>query len=380
MQGPVAVVLELLPLSKADVANEATMTLASLGYQDEVAYGALAREFIYDFNLPFAWRLEEAPFFVLKFAHADVVDPYQSLLDIKLNGLPIGSTLLDKSNANSGELTVNLPANQLRAGRNRLQIGVKMHLANVGSCTAATDQRAWTVLSNESEIFLPYNPLNVPPNLKLLPYPFSQNTGFDQTLIVLPDQFDPSVLNDLVQIAGNLGSASQIEFITAHVAFATSVDEAAKAAYHMIVLGRPTENSLLQEVNEVLPHPFEAKSDILKPLVVDSVAFLPDPNRDAGLLEVIISPWNENNSLLAITGTTDAGVDMALQTFLGKTNLLEGNLAVVEPNPDPLAGTPNQISVYSIDTRPRSLTDEESSIQGSLSENDLVMLSKRWWR
>jgi hypothetical protein len=137
---------------------------------------------------------------------------------------------------------------------------------------------------------------------------------------------------------------------------------------------------LLQEVNEALPHPFEAKSDILKPLVVDSVAFLPDPNRDAGLLEVIISPWNENNSLLAITGTTDAGVDMALQTFLGKTNQLAGNLAVVEPNPDPLAGTPNQISVYSIDTRPRSLTDEESSIQGSLSENDLVMLSKRWWR
>jgi hypothetical protein len=378
VQGPVAVVLDLLPLSKAEATRAASMSLASLGYDDEVAYGALPRDFVFDFDLPLAWRLEESPFVVLKFAHSDILDPYQSILDIKLNNLPIGSTLLDDQNANEGELTVTLPGDRLKAGRNRLVIGVKMSLANVDPCSATKDSRAWTVVSNESEIFLPYNPLNLAPDLKLLPYPFSQNSGFDQTLIVLPDQPTSSNLDDLMQLTLRLGSASQLEYISAHVAYASEVDKAAREAYHIILLGRSTENPLLAEINESLPQPFVPESDMLKPLVIDSVAFMPDPNRDAGLLEIITSPWNENLALLAITGTTNEGVKLALQTLLNETGGLEGNLAVIEPATDPLAQDPVQISVYSIDTRSSS-SNEESSLR-SLSESDLVLLSKRWWR
>jgi hypothetical protein len=379
MQGPVAVVLDLLPLSPTEATRAASMSLASLGYNDEIAYGALPREFVFDFDLPLAWRLEESPFVVLKFTHSEILDPYQSILDVKLNNLPIGSALLDKQNANEGELTVTLPGSRLRAGRNRLQVGVKMSLPNVDPCSATKDTRAWTVISNESEIFLPYSPINLDTDLKLLPYPFSQNNGFDQTLIVLPDQPTSSNLNDLIQLAMSLGSASQPEYISAHVAYASEVDKAAQEAYHIILLGRSTENTLLAEVNDYLPHPFIPESDLLKPLVIDSIAFMPDPNRNAGLLEIITSPWNEGLSLLVITGTTNEGVKLALQTLLEQPDELEGNLAVIEPTVDPLAEEPVQISVYTIDTRSPASTNDVSSVR-SLSESDLVLLSKRWWR
>jgi hypothetical protein len=127
-------------------------------------------------------------------------------------------------------------------------------------------------------------------------------------------------------------------------------------------------------VNDHLPQPFVPDSDLLQPLAVDNVAFLPDPKRDAGLLEIIASPWNENYSILAITGTTDAGFRLAYQTLLGETGSLKGNLAVIEPPLDPSSQPPDPTSPYSIDTRPSAPADGQSSMNQPDHEDDLNLL------
>ena len=115
--------------------------------------------------------------------------------------------------------------------------------------------------------------------------------------------------------------------------------------------------------------------------MVDSVVFLPDPDRDAGLLEIIESPWNKQYSLLAATGTTAEGVSLAVQTLLEQTQQLEGNLAVVEPTVDPFSDEPNQVSTYSVDTRSAGLTNQETSgADNSISEKELSTLANRWWK
>jgi hypothetical protein len=383
MRGPVAVVTQLRPGSESVADRTSRMTLASLGYEDQIVYGALPQDYAFDFALPLGWQLQAAPVFVLRFSHAEILDPYGSAMDIVLNGVPIGSTLLDEGNVDEGELTISLPGHLLKPGGNRLGIGIEMNFpANSrDKCIDLRDQRAWTVISSESEIFLPYDPIDLPPDLSLFPYPFSQN--LNQTVCVLPDQPSPLFLNDLMGLVVLLGSTSQLEYVSAHVAYASEVDQEARGNHHMILLGRPTENALLRAANAYLPQPFAPDSDVLEPFAVDDVAFLPDPERDAGLLEISESPWGEGYSLLAVAGTTDKGVQLAVQTLLDPSSRLKGNLAVVEPAFDPLSDDTNQITTYSIETRPSpALADRETSTykDGMPVESDLALLAERWWK
>ncbi len=381
MRGPVAIVVELGTLSKSDDPDPSSFTLASLDYEDQIVYGILPQEYTFNFALPLGWQPEEAPFLVLKFAHANIITP-ESALDVKLNNVPIGSTLLDDSNADEGELTIPLPGRLLKAGRNRLEVTVEMELLDTDPdpCNALGNQRAWTVISSQSEIFLPYRAINLPPDLGLFPYPFSRVSGFDQTALFLPDQPPSQTFDQLIQLAVRLGSASNAKDISTQVRYASEIDQDIRQNHHLILLGRPTENSLLAEINASLPQPFVADSNILKPLAVDSVAFLPDPERDAGLLEIVESPWNEEYSLLALTGTTDEGVDLAVQTLLAQTRQLKGNLGVVEFSHNLFSDEP-LLSTYSVDTRsPAPLEQGSSSSNNPISEKELAALANRWWK
>jgi hypothetical protein len=382
LRGPVAIVVQLGPLSKSTVSDTTSFTLASLGYEDRTFYGTLPQDYTFRFTLPLGWQLDESPFLVLKFAHADIISS-ESAMDVTLNGVPIGSTLLDDSNVDEGELRVSLPRRRLKTGQNQLGVNVEMGIPNIDDpCDGIGNERAWTVVSNESEIFLPYTALDLPPDLSLFPYPFSQASGFDQTVILLPDQSSSQTFNELMQLVVRLGSASQAEDISVQVSYASEVEQDIHQDHHLILLGRPTENLFLAEINDYLPQPFASGSDILEPLVVDSVAFLPDPDRDAGLLEIIESPWNEEYSILALTGTTSEGVRLAVQTLLEQTQQLEGNLAVVEPIFNPFSDEPNQVSTYSVDTRSRVPINQEASgtNNNTLSEKDLSALANRWWK
>jgi hypothetical protein len=68
MRGPVAIAIDLVPLSQLEIPNFSEMTLASLNYEDEIVYGALPKTTRFEFTLPLGWQLQEATFFVLKFA------------------------------------------------------------------------------------------------------------------------------------------------------------------------------------------------------------------------------------------------------------------------------------------------------------------------
>jgi len=332
--------------------------------------------------LPLGWELEDTPFFILKFDHAEILQSETSVIDVELNGTPISSTLLTPENSENGEMTISLPRHRLRDGQNRLSVTVEMTLEGGSECENIANRRAWTVLSNQSEVFIPFNTAPVQPALDVFPYPFSQNTGLDNTYLAVPDQVSSNLANDLVQLAVRLGAASNSERLAIPVVFASTITEELRENNHLILLGRPTQNALLAETNPELPHPFIENTDILEPLKVDNVVFLVDPERNAGLLQIMQSPWNENYSLLAISGTTDDGVALALRALVNGSQRLRGDLAVVEPLLDPLAG-PDALTIYAIDTREidsgRSVL--QTLVQGNtLSSNQEINLSEQWWK
>jgi hypothetical protein len=381
MRGPAAIILDVLPLSETETTFTASTTLASMGFEDEVFQGRGIKKSYVDFYLPLGWNLEDLPFLMLKFIHADSLDPHDSVIDIYLNRVPIGSTLLNADNATQGELTVTMPAHLLRTGRNRLEMQVELNLFNDDLCDGLDLDRAWAVIRSDSELFLPYSAIDIRADLNSFPHPFSRLAGFNQTLFVLPDEPSSLDFSDLIRLVAQMGTASnQTESISVHVTYASEVDETQRALSHLVLLGRPTENKLLAEINDQLPQPFVPGSDLLQSLAVDDVALLPDPDRDAGLLQLIASPWNEEYSLLAISGTTDGGVKLAYQALRDQAAALQGNLAVVEPVVDPLASGPGEFNAYSIDTRPRASIEPGAGGSPAASQDDLILLTRRWWR
>ena len=382
MRGPVAIIVDLGPLQAPVNAGTASFTMEDLGYEDQVIYGTSTQGINYDFDLPLGWELEDTPFFHLKFNHAEILQPDTSVIDIELNGTPLSSALLTTENSEDGELTIALPKHRLRDGANRLAVTVEMALEGGNECDNIENRRAWTVLSSQSEVFLPYNTAPVQPDLDIFPYPFSKNTGLDNTILTVPDQVSSSLANDLARLSVRLGAASNSERLAIPVVFASTVTEELRENNHLIALGRPTQNALLAEVNADLPHPFIENTDILEPLKVDNVVFLVDPERNAGLLQIMQSPWNENYSLLAISGTTDEGTALALRALVNGSRKLVGDLAVVEPSLDPLAG-PDAVEIYALDTR--DVDPSRSGLQtfvpgNTLSSNQEINLSEQWWK
>ena len=391
MKGSAAIVLELAPVGSDETRQASTLTFEALGYDDEIAYGTRADIFNYNFALPLGWQMEEPAFFLLKFSHADILSPTASVVDVELNGIPLSSTLLNEENKLNGETIVSLPQHRLRLGQNRLRVMVQNMLSDGDECGNLANQRAWTVISNQSEIFLPYTVRDVAADLSLFPYPFSQSTGIDDTLFVLPEELTQAALNQLAMVAVRLGSASLTEKLSLSVQYSSAVDEAVLKDFHIILLGRPTQNVLFEQINQTLPHPFVSNSDTLEPLAVDTVVFSPDPTRDAGILELTTSPWNEAKSLLTLTGTTEQGIDYAVEGVLSSDRRLAGNLAIVELVPA-VGDQEAQLDIYAVETRAQASAGDDNLalrvgsdiIPGTKdlvsAQSDQFELSQRWWR
>lgn len=390
LRGPVGIVVELGNLPPPlDVVNEESITLEGRGYDNQVVYGTAAQTFDYDFYLPLRWQLDAPPFFQLYFAHADTLDPERSSIDVSLNGLPLGSSLLTPANRDDGELIMPIPASQLRSGRNRISVLVDTHLLGGAECDGETDRRVWTLISNQSEIFLPYASENIAPSLRNFPFPFGQAIGIENTYFVLPDLPNSSHINQMLRLAFRMGGTSLTQKLTTPVIYASEVDDAIRENNHLIVLGRPTDNEVIAEVNNELPHPFIPNTNVLSPLTIDQIVFLADPERDAGFLQILDSPWNPDYTLLVVTGTTDEGVEYGATALANARRGLDGDLAVVEPTlrlPNAPVATTEEIetTIYAVDTRTIS-SDPNAGIElladgEQLSSSQEVGLSERWWK
>lgn len=354
------------------------MTLASLGYEDEIPFGARPQDLTFGFSLPLGWQPKDSALFALRFAHASILDPHDSIIDVRLNGIIVGSTFLDDSNANEGALDVPLPGHLLKPGSNRLEVRVDMNLppAVRDRCRNLRNTEAWTMIRSESEIALSPRIFDHLAGLHTFPYPFSQASGLDRTVFILPEQPGKTALNHLVQLAARLGSPVRTDDTTVYAAYSSDVSPDSWMGYHLILLGLPSENLLLAEFGSHLPYPLDAKG--LAPLVIDGITFELVPSRALGLLEMTDSPWDRDRALIAITGTSDEGTQLAVQALLEHTRDLQGNLAVAKPVYYSSSTESGQIQTYSTNTR--GSTPSKTAVDDTTRKSDLTVLAKRWWR
>ncbi len=349
LQGQFAIVRSLRPGIEPtqNHEREERITLASLGYETLSAEGRQAT-FKVRFDIPRGGRLTEEAFIALHIAHGVAFNTISSSLEIYLNNLPVGSVALKEDNASDSWVKVSIPARELKAGRNQIELKTA---ADWPACMDEEDiARLWVTIYDDSYLYLS---LEVPEErsaFDLADYPrflFSR-PGLQDVVIVLPQAITSPLLKDLLQLLSYLGSITKGSYLAPRVVFGepgNAPTDPIWSQYNVIVVGRPTQNPYVAFLNEELPQPFLPGRDEIYQVVGNVVYRLP-PDYDLGSVQIISSPYNRQRPVLVVTGTTDQGVEWALQA-LAKRELisrLAGNMAFLLGAMQMHLAGPNQLA------------------------------------
>ncbi|OGO34534.1 MAG: hypothetical protein A2W35_05925 [Chloroflexi bacterium RBG_16_57_11] len=331
MIGKTAFVQDLLPSGETVQEQSLDVTLAELGYRDITVSGTGLREIYYSFDLPLGWSFTNEAYVRLLFSHSPLLDPDRSAITLFFNTTPIASVALDESNATTGELIGPLPANSSRPGRaNTLLVRVQLMLPD--PCADPESSESWLRIDSQSSLHLAHSEKDLANYLKLdfWPLPFIAKPNLGDVLLSLPEKPSDLELTQAMRISSYLAaSTAQDSFQPA--ASLGDLSDTDKSSHHLIVIGRPTRNPVLQAANEFLPQPFWTGTDGIQQMI-DKVVFRLSENIDLGYLQFIQSPWSAEHALLAVTGTSDGGVEQAANFLVDADQnwQLQGDLVLVK--------------------------------------------------
>jgi hypothetical protein len=166
-------------------------------------------------------------------------------------------------------------------------------------------------------------------NLSVYPYPFVNIPTLSNTAFIL-DSNNPASWAAASQIAFGLGDRVRGAVIDLTVAFDDAVPEETRGNYDLILVGLPSELTLISELKDTLPAPFEDGKNVP---VVDNqqVSYRFPPETSLGYLQLLTSPWNPAHTILTVVGSTNDGVQMAGNALIDplQRSRLAGNLAMV---------------------------------------------------
>jgi uncharacterized repeat protein (TIGR01451 family) len=352
MEGAIALVRELRPISEFSTEPPASdRTFAELGYGDRILQGV--QDSTYYFNIPLGWSLTEKAYLELHFKHSQLIDYSRSSLNVLFNNEPIAGISFSEATALAGDLRIPIPTSVAHPGqRNKISIQAEMQPAD----NCANRNMLWLLISSASTLHLDHSQQDAPSlNLDFYPYPFNRQPDLTDVLFVLPPKPASQEWLASLQLAASLGRVADGNSFAPGVALAYAWPED-KSDYQLIAIGRPSRNLLLQQVNAQLPQPFLPGSDMIEQKLNDVILRLP-PGVDLGYLQLIYSPWNEERALLAITGTSDKGIEWAIQSLIDYPQGVGGNLTMVR------AG-----QIQKIDTRLLTHSGRDAAVSTAVPE------------
>jgi uncharacterized repeat protein (TIGR01451 family) len=361
MKGPAALIREVRPSPPVTETLMSDSTLADLGYSDQTVYGVYRHEIVYYFYVPLGWQLTEDAYLRLLFSHSEAISEYGSTLTVFLGNTPMTTVILNRENANGGSVQVRIPGSNVRPGAsNRFSIQVSMQV-DKEECAAIDMEQAWLNISQDSVLHLDHRvqDSNIL-GLDYFPFPFDTQSDLGDVLFALPATPGLTEQEALLRLAADLGNAANVTGLGSSVSLGGALDVETLSHYHIIAIGHPSSNLLIQQVNSLLPQPFIPGGDEVEQQVGEVILRLP-PDTPLGYIQQIPSPWNEHKALLIVTGTTDEGISWAIDALTRFSWRLGGNLALVREGQ---AG----IEVQSIDTRRLTSGGIASSVATAVPE------------
>lgn len=319
-------------------------TFADLGYGANQFTNRGIGSQSYNFYIPSGSSLSTDAYLDLAFGHSALLDYNISGLVVLLNGQPIGSVRFDDISAGQAvnRAKISIPPSVALPGDNRIEI--RASLEPLDNCTDPNLRGLWAVVWPDSSLHLPYTSLqlNTQLNLDLSAYPAPMI--FDSTLGTTAVVFQRSDLDSwraFTQVASYLGDRSNGSITKLGVFYEDELSGVDLSKYNLIVIGQPSQLTIMDELNDKLPIPFEKGSDIPQGKFLQVTYQIPS-EVPIGYLELMPSPWNSEKVLIAAFGNTATGVDWGISALVDTPlrSQLAGDFAVI-----------NETRVQTIDTR-----------------------------
>jgi len=222
-------------------------------------------------------------------------------------------------------IRVDLPTKRFLPGINYVRVSFDLHIP-YSSCDRAPES-VWATIFNSSTLQLTYQNRSSLPVLRDFPAPFNEYPG---VTFVVPDRLDVDTLERVSQLAFMIGASAFYTSQPPRVLTAEAYSATNSKGKNYILVGLPSENNAIQEINEYLPQPFKRDTDQLQ----DGYGvFLPNFDSEAGtgLVQIMPSPWHDEGTVLVLTGTNSLGLDQAWIALLDPDvrEKFSGNLMVV---------------------------------------------------
>jgi hypothetical protein len=287
--------------------------------------------FSYKFYIPAGQVPTSEAYFELAFGHSSLINYSRSGAIISINGQPIHSIRLSDEFANNAvnKIKTSIPPATILNGYNRLDVQVTLFPPDV--CTVQSLRGLWFTIWPESNLYLPLTPalvsLSNAVDLGSYPAPYVLNSTLSSTaLVVQKDSIE--TWQSAFKIAYYLGDRANGAITTLKAFYGDNIPENERAGSDFLIIGQPSKMPILTEINEKLPAPFEndtAKESNLQ------VTYRIKPDAPQGYVQLLPSPWNENNVIIATAGNTMQGTLWAANALIDTTlrNKLAGNFAAV---------------------------------------------------
>lgn len=295
-------------------------TFAELGLDTLTARGVTSLPLYYmvkrmpDLFLPGQTKVKINTFY----SYSSQLDPTQSKLEVLLNHKAIKSVPLnDKAGKNLAEMTLEIPSEDFNTF-NELEYKFHLYPEKYDICNFVTDVHIWGTVHNNSKIEVPGEVKTALPDLGLINdagFPFTGYQDLTQVGVVLPDKPQNVDLDTMIQILARLGRESRSKAgINLMVVKADSKTlETLKKDHHLIVIGDEAKNSLFSQI--------KSKTHLI--LTGDKATMEGDnkalatiqhsPNQ--GILEELISPWNEKRVVLLAFGENEKAMKLVGKLF-----------------------------------------------------------------
>jgi cellulose synthase subunit len=311
--------------------SAADYTLSDLGFQVNTTSGVGIGYFTYSFDVPSGLVPTAGASLDLNYSYSTLVDPNLSSADVTLNGERVGSISLAADHQNSANAHVPLPLSLMKPGRNTLEVVAS--LLPLDTCSAFSFNDLWMTIFSDSVLHLPLTPA-VPTafllqDLKSYPRPFDNDPSLSTIAFVLPKN-DPKAWSIAGDVAYDLGGQATGAVLNFETTYDGAMSDEVRSR-NVILVGLPTELSIISELKDSLPGYFEQGSN-LAIVKTPQVTYRVPANKALGYLELFVSPWNKERAVLTVLGTTANGVSSASHALIDGTvhDSLSGDFASVD--------------------------------------------------
>ncbi|MEB3220086.1 MAG: cellulose biosynthesis cyclic di-GMP-binding regulatory protein BcsB [Nostocales cyanobacterium 94392] len=312
----------------------------------------------------------------LVYSYSPQMNPRTSAVEVLLDGVFIGGARLDSDQGEIRKnLKVDLPAKLVKPD-SKLQVFFRMNPKepfDKANCISPPDQQLTGTVHADTSFDLKRENSVQLPDLKLMQYgfPFAAPQDLSKTAIVLAQDPNSTEVLTMLAFSERLGRLSSADSVKLDVYTSDTLPEQVRKNQHLVGIG----------MRDKFPFPELFKSpgfNLNQSFLRGSArATVQAPQDKQGMIKQILSPWNGDRVILALTAQTETGLERVGQVLSKDPwffQLQKDTVLISSEEKNPLAYDPDGYQLAFFDNAPSTRRIENTNLLSKMSR----MLQENW--